>query len=395
MSEEKTESNSVFSMVKLGLVLAAFAVVSCALLAVVNNVTSPVIAQNQVKKANEKMKAVFADADSFEEVNDFAPSTDSSISIQKMYLAKKGGSVVGAVVQVAGPTYDKATIILGIDLTQTVTGVQFLELSDSPGFGLKANDPTYKVKSGSTFYGQFAGKKASEGFKAGETFDAVSGATITSKGVAGLLTQGTYSAGLYLSEKYGGESSTAAAPVADEQKLFTFEDAISDINSSSEATSTESVSIEDITSAEQKIIHNMIVNKEALVKDSNGNVIEAAVSVSGQTYSENGGTVIAVVNKDRTIVGSRIIFLKDSPSQGQNTTRSSFYSQFAGKSADQDFRNGTDFDAVSGATISSDCIADMVKVASYEAAAIMENYGGVSAPGGSADYSLNENYLEE
>ncbi len=63
MSEEKTESNSVFSMVKLGLVLAAFAVVSCALLAVVNNVTSPVIAQNQVKKANEKMKAVFADAD--------------------------------------------------------------------------------------------------------------------------------------------------------------------------------------------------------------------------------------------------------------------------------------------------------------------------------------------
>ncbi|MBQ6566149.1 MAG: FMN-binding protein, partial [Treponema sp.] len=38
---------------------------------------------------------------------------------------------------------------------------------------------------------QFTGKKVADGFTAGETFDAISGATITSRGVANLLTDGT------------------------------------------------------------------------------------------------------------------------------------------------------------------------------------------------------------
>src|SRR5574344_995615 len=229
MSESQNDTITVGTMVKLGVTLAVYAVISCALLAVVNNFTAPVIEANQIAKANAGMKAVFAEADSFEQVTDFTPSTDATITRDKFYLAKVGGDVKGAVVQATGPTYDHGTIVVGVDLDGTVKGMQFLALSDSPGFGLKANDATFKVKSGTTFYGQFAGKKVADGFTAGQTYDAISGATITSKGVGKIMTMATFVASSYLAEKFGG-AGTGNAPVVEEGKLFAFEDAVVDIN---------------------------------------------------------------------------------------------------------------------------------------------------------------------
>ncbi|MCR4626286.1 MAG: FMN-binding protein [Treponema sp.] len=191
------------SMIKLGLILAAYAVASCFCLAIVNNITAPVIAQHQADKVGATLKVVFKDADSFSPVTDFS-ADGLTASIDALYVAKKGDKVTGAVTQITGATYDKATILVGQDLNGTVTGVQFLELSDSPGFGQKAKDPNYKTSAGKTFYEQFTGKKAKEGFKVGETFEAVSGATITSKGVAVLLTEATTTAGSYLAQKHGG-----------------------------------------------------------------------------------------------------------------------------------------------------------------------------------------------
>ncbi|QTQ12307.1 FMN-binding protein [Treponema parvum] len=191
--------------IKLGLILAAYAVASCFCLALINNITSPVIAKNKAGKVADILKVVFADADSFEQVSDFKTGEGAAV-IDALYIAKKGKNVSGAVTQITGATYDKATILVGQDLKGTVTGVQFLELSDSPGFGQKARDPAFKVSSGKTFYEQFTGKKVKDGFVPGATFEAISGSSITSKGVAALLSQATITAGTYLSEKYGGEA---------------------------------------------------------------------------------------------------------------------------------------------------------------------------------------------
>ena len=144
------------------------------------------------------MKSVFADADAFEQVTDFDAPAVNTITIEKMFLAKKGGTVIGAAAQVSGPTYDKGTLIVGMDTKGIVTGVKFLELSDSPGFGLKASDPNFTLSNGKTFYGQFTGVDAKNGFTAGSNFDAITGATITSNGIAGLLNEGTGSMLKYL-----------------------------------------------------------------------------------------------------------------------------------------------------------------------------------------------------
>ena len=185
--------NSSLEMIKLGLILSLFAAASCTVLALVNSVTSVKIAENKIRKANEAMKVVMADADNFEPVENFAQSASSSIKVLSVYAAKKDGATVGAVAQINGPTYDRGTVMVGMKTDGTITGVQFLELSDSPGFGLKANDPTFKLPNGKTFYGQFEGKNARDGFKAGSTFDAISGATITSVGAAALIEEGTKS----------------------------------------------------------------------------------------------------------------------------------------------------------------------------------------------------------
>lgn len=184
--------DSIFSMIKLGLVLAVYAVVSCTVLAVVNNFTAPKIAQNQVEKVNAAMQAFFpGDGYTFEAVSSYESKATGTIKIEQLIVAKKDGVIAGGAAQVSGPTYDQATILVGMQADGTVTGLQFLKNTDSPGFGLKANDPTFKLANGQTFYGQFEGKNAKDGFVIGETFDAISGATITSNGVAGLLTAGT------------------------------------------------------------------------------------------------------------------------------------------------------------------------------------------------------------
>ena len=194
------KNSGIGEMLRLGLILVCYAVVSCAVLAVVNNFTAPKIAQNQIDKANEAMRQVFESADSFAQISDFEPASTNAITISDFYLAKKNGKVIGGVAQVSGPTYDKGKIIVGIDTNGTITGMQVLELSDSPGFGLKANDSTFKLPNGKTFYGQFTGKSAINGFKDGSNFDAISGATITSKGLGDMVSEGTQSLIKYMKE---------------------------------------------------------------------------------------------------------------------------------------------------------------------------------------------------
>ena len=194
------KNSGIGEMLRLGLILVCYAVVSCAVLAVVNNFTAPKIAQNQIDKANEAMRQVFESADSFAQISDFEPASTNAITISDFYLAKKDGKVIGGVAQVSGPTYDKGKIIVGIDTNGTITGMQVLELSDSPGFGLKANDSTFKLPNGKTFYGQFTGKSAINGFKYGSNFDAISGATITSKGLGDMVSEGTQSLIKYMKE---------------------------------------------------------------------------------------------------------------------------------------------------------------------------------------------------
>ena len=201
---EVAKKENAWSMIKLGLVLCAYAVVACTLLALVNNFTAPKIADNQAKKVSAAMQEFFPDSGlTFETVNDFKAPVVGAITVDEIYVAKKDGKIVGGAAQVTGPTYDQGSILIGMKTDGNVTGLKFLKLTDSPGFGLKANDPTFKLANGKTFYGQFEGKNAKDGFTAGKNFDAISGATITSVAVSSLINEGTKNLFAYFNMKEG------------------------------------------------------------------------------------------------------------------------------------------------------------------------------------------------
>ncbi len=194
---------------------------------------------------------------------------------------------------------------------------------------------------------------------------------------------------------------------------FTFDGALSSIYPAEEY---PDVTYEDITGAFASTVDpSLLFLREELVK-SDGRTVGIVIEVKGPTYKS--ATVAVAVGLDRKIQGLRIIELNDTKQFGGRALEKEFWEQFAGKSVDDPMyvpseggmirEKGTgnliddpktsvsDVDALSGATITSAGIANMVKAAGYQGAAYLaEHEGGAPAPAGSEDFALNEVYPEE
>lgn len=372
------------NMLKLGLSLAIYASVACVCLSLVNMVTAPAIAAVKERELNAGLAVVFPEADSFEAAPGFVSNTETSVKVTNLYLAKKAGQVLGGVVQANGPTYDKAEMLIGVTLNRSITGIQFLSLTDTPGFGQRAAEPE--------FAGQFAGKSIDDGFNAGADVVAISGATITTKGVSQLIKYSAYVAGEYLAANYGGAAGSGEAPViAAAAEPMSYEEACTSLFPAEEYPNVAFIQIEEGIGS---VVRTMTVEHKAFVTVGD-KIIAAMVAVKGQTY-KYGGVVLTAVAADGNIIGARILELNDDQNQGQLTLEESYYNQFTGLSANQTILNGEGkYDAVTGATITSDCIADMVKVGAVEAVNMLAAEGlGVTAIDQNS-YQLNENYLKE
>ena len=171
---------------KLGVILALYAAAACFALALVNNVTAPTIERLSLEKESAALKMIFPGADGFEKIEGVQKQSGSA-TVESFYKATKGGAVAGYAVKATGPTYDMTTLIAGFEPDMKIAGVNILKTSDSPGFGQKAADSSYKNSKGTTFYGQFAGVDASKPLALGADFEAISGATITSNTMGELI----------------------------------------------------------------------------------------------------------------------------------------------------------------------------------------------------------------
>ncbi len=151
------------NIVKLGLVLFLICGISTGLLAFVNSLTAPVILENDKNQQLIANKEVLPEASEFFDVTkDISVGKDSS------------GNIVGYAVKVSPFGYGgKINMVVGVKGDLTVSGVEILSLSETPGLGAKAQDKA--------FLGQFVNKDKSMELKSDIT--AISGATITSTAV--------------------------------------------------------------------------------------------------------------------------------------------------------------------------------------------------------------------
>ncbi len=178
--------------VKLAVTLAAYAVSACLALAAVYSFTAPIIEQVKMGKTNNALQEVFPEADDFKEVKEGIPEQDGKIKFLNACTALKNNEPVGFTLTASGPTYSSATILIAYNLDNTIRKIEFLELTDTPSLGTKAAEEP--------FIGQFNGMAMDSDFEVGSSITAISGATITSKGVSEILKSGTLVAKSYIKE---------------------------------------------------------------------------------------------------------------------------------------------------------------------------------------------------
>ena len=213
--------------IKLGLILAAFAVVACASLAVVYQVTEQAIASQAQDALNSSLKELFPEATSHEDIKGAVSSSDETVKIEEAYLVKNDLAPLGVAIKATTASYKgPATVLIGVRLDRSITGVHILEMSDTPGLGANAASSTYYVDKAKkiTFPGQFTGKYITDKFEVKTDVIPITAATVTSKAITKAVKVASASAGEYLQamalgtaapSAISGASQEAAQPAAE------------------------------------------------------------------------------------------------------------------------------------------------------------------------------------
>lgn len=178
-------------IIKDTLILFAITIISGLLLGLVYDITKePIAHQNQLKKDNA-YKAVCADADTFstlseDELAEVMPAIVEALgdnaynTVDEVAFGYAGGELVGYIITVSNSEAYGGTIQMTVGISDgTVTGLEILSISETPGLGMKAAE--------SAFTGQFVGDTVEafvytkSGATAANEIDAITSATYTTK----------------------------------------------------------------------------------------------------------------------------------------------------------------------------------------------------------------------
>ena len=191
MSTEKTKVNmDPKYIIKLPVTLFVTCVIVAGLLGGVNAITKDKIAAINWEKTVAAMKAVVADPDAttFSEALEKTPEMEAAAaaygSLDSIYEVQVDGAAAGYAIKIgASGSQGAIEMMVGVDGEGVVTGVSIVKHSETSGIGTKVaeNEPN---KAGVGMLSQFEGMSAADGTLAvGTNVDAVSGATVSSRGV--------------------------------------------------------------------------------------------------------------------------------------------------------------------------------------------------------------------
>lgn len=192
------------NFVKDALILFLITLVAGICLGFVYDITKAPIEAATVESNNSTYKAVLSSAEKFSDVDGSADKIAATadeiaglgyggVAIESVLEGKDAsGKVVGHVINsLSNDSYGGAVkISVGFDMDGNIVGLGIREISDTPGLGLKAQEPD--------FTNQYIGKNAdklsvTKSGNAGDTeINAISGATITSNAVTNAVNAALY-----------------------------------------------------------------------------------------------------------------------------------------------------------------------------------------------------------
>ena len=183
------------SMIKDAIILCMISLIAALALGFVNELTKDRIAQLAAEAKAEAYREVFPEAEQIIEASGneiLAKAMEeaetilvnggfSNVTLDEVCLVNDAsGNHIGYVASVTLKAYDVMTLTFGYNTEGVVTGLAFLSIKETPGIGMKADEPDFKS--------QFVDKKADQlvsvksGAGDGE-INAISGATFTTDGV--------------------------------------------------------------------------------------------------------------------------------------------------------------------------------------------------------------------
>lgn len=155
------------------LILALIAAFSGGLIATTYGMTDPIITERAAQAAKDAAQSALPQADSFEQLSLTVDNKEI-----KYFIGKASGQVVGYAVETIRSGYKPdLSIITGISAEGVVLSVNIVGHSETSGIGTK-------VFESETFMNALLGKSISDPLKLGSDLDAISGATMTSRGVS-------------------------------------------------------------------------------------------------------------------------------------------------------------------------------------------------------------------
>ena len=182
-TKEKVDMDPKY-IIKLTVTLFVTCVIVAGLLGLVNSVTEGPIAEKNKTKTAAAIQEVLPEMEGSPAVVELtdemtAAASGAGATITEAYEAQAGGSVIGYALKiVASGSQGNIEMMVGVDAEGAVTGVSIVKNSETSGIGSKVMSNENGVLD------QFIGKSAADSpLTVGKNVDAISGATVSSRGV--------------------------------------------------------------------------------------------------------------------------------------------------------------------------------------------------------------------
>lgn len=180
-------------VVRLGFILFVICVVSAGALAFVNENTAGRIAEQAALRLERALASVVSGAEEFtDETGKLAPLMTVAEggkplfpSVNKVYAGRANGEVIGVAFTCAPAGYGGAIeTVVGVSREGVVTGLTVVKQTETPGLGANVSNPAFQKG----FVGARVGTTVKVTKDGGE-IQAITGATISSRAVAGAVDQ--------------------------------------------------------------------------------------------------------------------------------------------------------------------------------------------------------------
>lgn len=171
------KKSDIKNVLSVGIKLFLITAISAMLLAVLNDITAPIIAQNTKIKQEESMKKVLNQAERFEHII----LLDYEEAVGEVYKGiDTSGQTIGYAVMTSSYGYGgEISLVVGVDNDLKVTGVDVISHSETPGLGANCTNTEFKNK----FIDKTLGIEVVKNGAKDNQIDAITSATITSKAV--------------------------------------------------------------------------------------------------------------------------------------------------------------------------------------------------------------------